>query len=92
MAIYGDKKHTSRESEATVSLSTIPRHAKFDKHNLATWTDKQLKACAQGLWCSIYQSECYGTHDLMELDAVQAELEKRGFEFREVKSLSIVKG
>jgi hypothetical protein len=62
-----------------------------NENNLKTWTVRQLKARATGLHGAIYQTECFGTHDMLELAAVEAELNSRGYEFSESKILSIRK-
>lgn len=64
---------------------------KYDPNNLATWTVKQLKDRALSCWSAVYQLDCFSSHDLLELEAVQAELEKRGYECQESKTLDIVK-
>lgn len=64
---------------------------KYDPNNLSTWTAKQLKDRAKACYCAVYQIDCFSSHDLLELEAVQAELEKRGYEFQESKTLDIVK-
>ena len=48
---------------------------------------KELQDWARGLCDGIFNVECYGTHDLLEYEAILAELERRGIEAREVKSL-----
>lgn len=64
---------------------------KYSETDLRTWSTQQLKKRATGLHCSIYQTECFSSHDMVELAAVEAELKRRGYEFEESKVLSIVK-
>lgn len=42
-------------------------------------TDQQLIETYTALHGSIYGMECFGSHDLLELDATGAELERRGY-------------
>ena len=55
------------------------------------WTDKQLIDDAKGLYSSIYVMDCYGMHDLIELDGITEELDRRGYEIQESKSINFVK-
>jgi hypothetical protein len=55
------------------------------------WTTQKLKKTAESLHSSIYQSECFSSHDLLEYEAVSAELERRGYEIHETKTLDIRK-
>ena len=64
---------------------------KRSETDLTTWTTNELKKHAVSLYGAIYQTGCYGAHDMVELMAVESELERRGYEFQESKSLSIVK-
>jgi hypothetical protein len=64
---------------------------KFDEYDTTTWTLKQLKKRAIGLHCAINICETYSTGDLHDYDAIKAELESRGYECQESKSLSIVR-
>jgi hypothetical protein len=52
-------------------------------------TDKELKDLYRGLYDSVYVSESSGTHDIHELEAVTAELVKRGFEFKQGRPLIV---
>ena len=54
-------------------------------------TDKELKELAVELWSSIYQTDCYGTKDLILYGLAYRELEKRGYEIKENKKLLIRK-
>ena len=85
---YWDKKNGYDAKEITF----IKEAPKFSETNLATWTLDQLKKRAIGLHSAIYQTECFGSQDMLELDAIEAELNHRGYEFQESKTLSIVKG
>jgi hypothetical protein len=64
---------------------------KRDENNLKTWTTRQLKARAMSLYCSIYQVECFSSGDIRDYEAIKAELESRGFEFQEFRSLNITR-
>jgi hypothetical protein len=55
------------------------------------WTDKELIANAEELHCSINTIECYGTKDLLWYEGICRELEKRGYEISEERSLKINK-
>jgi hypothetical protein len=59
--------------------------------HLEHWTTQKLKKTATGAFCSIFQLDCFSTHDLLLYDACAAELEKRGYSISENKSLSITK-
>lgn len=69
-----------------------PSKVKYNENNLETWTIRQLKARATSLHGAIYQTECFSSHDMVELQAIEAELNRRGYSFEESKTLSIVKG
>ena len=47
----------------------------------ADWDNKKLQGWAVDLDRSIYIDECYGTKDVMMLDGIMEELEKRGVEW-----------
>jgi hypothetical protein len=64
----------------------------MDINDLTTWPVRKLQSLATSLHSSIYQTECFSSHDLRDYEAVKTELESRGFEFQESKSLSITKG
>ena len=53
--------------------------------------DEQLIADAKGLFDSIYVVECYGSKDLMRLDATIGELERRGYTVVERTTLDFIK-
>lgn len=59
--------------------------------DLTKWTVRKLKQRAVGLYSSIYQSECFSSHDIRDLEAIEAELNSRGYVFNETKNLSIDK-
>jgi hypothetical protein len=65
---------------------------KRDENNLRTWTTRELKARAQSMFCSIYQTECFSSGDIRDYEAIKAELESRGYEFEETRSLNITRG
>lgn len=65
---------------------------KVDENNLATWPVRKLKARAIGLYSAIYQAECFSSGDLRDYDAIKFELQNRGYDFEETRSLSITKG
>jgi hypothetical protein len=54
-------------------------------------TDKELLAEAYGLFDTIYNVDCFSTKDLVLYDAFCGELEKRGYDINESKTLSIKK-
>jgi hypothetical protein len=51
-------------------------------------SDSELIGEAMALYDSIYVTECYGVKDILYLDAITAELEKRGYEVMEDKKLT----
>ena len=64
-----------------------------DLSNVA-WKDytlEELKAEAIGCWSAIYQNDCYGNRDLINLDGATAELEKRGYTLKETTTVKVVK-
>ena len=69
----------------------MAKKVKHNENKLSTWTVRQLKSQALSLHQIIYQLDCFGSHDMVELDAVEAELNRRGYEFAESKVLSIQK-
>jgi hypothetical protein len=62
---------------------------KRSETDLKTWTTRELKKRAQELFSAI-QTEAV-PHDLRELEAVEAELNSRGYLCMEKRTLSIVK-
>jgi hypothetical protein len=54
-------------------------------------SDRELKRRFISLWQSVYEFECYGVHDLIELEATAQELERRGYEITEVRKPKIQK-
>lgn len=52
--------------------------------------DKELIEMAEGLFDSVFVSECYGTHDLRNYEGVCFELEKRGYDVH-TKSVLVIK-
>jgi hypothetical protein len=46
-------------------------------------SDKELKNRYISLWENIYEFDCYGTHDLVELEALASELKRRGYDVGE---------
>ena len=69
----------------------MAKKIKRNENDLSTWNVRQLRARAISLHASIYQLECFSSHDMVELMAVEAELERRGYECNESKVLSIQK-
>lgn len=55
-------------------------------------TDKELINLVNGLFDSLYITECFGTKDMLLYEAGCRELEKRGYQVNETKKLSIEKG
>lgn len=49
-----------------------------DSPHYKDWTMKKLKSEAKSLHCCIYVSESYGPRDVITLDGILQELEKRG--------------
>jgi hypothetical protein len=72
-------------------IKEVNMKKKFNEYNLSTWSTQKLKKHAMGLWSAIYQADCFGSHDLLELQAVENELSVRGYQFQESKTLSIVR-
>ena len=54
-------------------------------------SDDQLKHLAIDLHDSIYNSQCYGTRDLIEHEAILDELDRRGYEIEEGSVLKFEK-
>jgi hypothetical protein len=54
-------------------------------------SDEELKRRFISLWQSVYEFECYGSHDLIELEVIAQELERRGYEITEVRKPRIRK-
>jgi hypothetical protein len=54
-------------------------------------SDEELIKNATELYCSINVVECYGTRDLLFLEWVLDELNRRGYKFIEEKSIKIEK-
>jgi len=48
-------------------------------------SDEELKNRYISLWESVFVVECFSSRDLMELEAIAQELEKRGYEVTETK-------
>lgn len=63
----------------------------FNETDLKTWTTIKLKKRAMSLYSAIYHTECFSSHDVNDFMAIESELESRGYEFKESKTLSIVK-
>ena len=51
----------------------------------------ELKKRARSVWEAIYITGCYGTNDLRELDALEAELYKRGYVLETHERVVVVK-
>jgi hypothetical protein len=54
-------------------------------------TDKQLIEEYKSLYESIYVIDCFGTKDLLLLQAIETELYNRKYEISEVKSVFVKK-
>jgi hypothetical protein len=67
-------------------MKGIQMKAKRSETDLTTWSTRELKKRVVGLY-SATQTEGCPAHDLLELEAVKAELTQRGYVFE--KSLSI---
>ena len=52
-------------------------------------TNEKLISETQGIYSTIHNFECYSVNDLTYLELLQRELENRGFELKEVKTLEI---
>lgn len=50
---------------------------------LEEMTDEELKRQFISLYESIYVSECFGSRDVLELEMIARELERRGYEITE---------
>ena len=59
--------------------------------NVKDMSDERLKNNARELYTSIYVVDCFGSRDLQLYEQVSEELADRGYEVKEVKSLSIEK-
>ena len=55
------------------------------------WTTQKLIKEAKSLHGSIYVVECYGLPDLNLYENIEDELNSRGYEFTETRTLSITK-
>lgn len=51
------------------------------------YSTKELKQQARTLYSMIYEVECYGTKDILQLQLIYKELEKRGVECVETTQL-----
>lgn len=49
-----------------------------DSYDYEDWTDEKLKEEASATSCLINEAQCYGSSDLLELQRLLMELEKRG--------------
>jgi|GEM_PF-3904202 len=47
-------------------------------------SDEELKNRYLALWDAIHVADCFGSRDLIEMEAIAQELEKRGYEVTEV--------
>jgi hypothetical protein len=54
-------------------------------------TDAELISMYRGLWQSVNIIECFGTSDLFNMKRALRELENRGYESKETKTVEIVK-
>jgi hypothetical protein len=55
-------------------------------------SDRELKNRFISLWQNIFEYECYShPHDLIELELIAQELERRGYEITEVRKPRIRK-
>lgn len=61
------------------------------EETLKTWRDEELIAEAKTLHGLIYITNCYGTKDMLVLELVSRELERRNYEVKEEKRLVITK-
>jgi len=46
---------------------------------LNEWEDEKLIRQAKSLYIDIFVIECFATHDLLEFEAIEDEIEKRGY-------------
>ena len=53
---------------------------KNDSPYFRDWSIKKLKEEARGYHDTVHVTQCYGTRDVMALDGILSELEKRGVE------------
>lgn len=56
------------------------------------WTTAKLKKTATSLYGSIYQAECFSSHDIHDYEAVVSELGDRGYEVHIQKAITFKKG
>ena len=63
------------------------------KDDTSKWNTsiEDLITRAKVLYSSIYVMDCFSSHDVREYESVVAELEARGYEVVEVKSIDIIK-
>jgi len=54
-------------------------------------SDEQLIELFKGLYEAIYVAECYGAADLVLIEAVAEELERRGYKIVERSEVEVVK-
>jgi hypothetical protein len=59
--------------------------------SLREMSDEELKNRYISLWESVYVLECYSSRDLIELEAIAQELERRGYEVTESRKPRIRK-
>ena len=53
--------------------------------SLEKMSDEELKNRYISLWESVFVVKCFSSRDLIELEAIAQELEKRGYEVTETK-------
>jgi len=58
---------------------------------LKSLSDEELKRRYVSLWESIFVVECFGSRDVIELEMLAQELERRGYEVGEVRKPRIRK-
>jgi hypothetical protein len=59
--------------------------------SLSEMSDEELKRRYVSLWESVFVVECFGSKDLLELEAIAQELENRGYEVTETRKPRIRK-
>jgi len=59
--------------------------------SLSEMSDEELKNRYISLWESIFVVECYGSRDLIDMEAIAQELERRGYQVTESRKPRIRK-
>lgn len=60
--------------------------------NVSKLSDKKLISLYKGLHNTIYVAECFGVNDIYLFELIEVELNNRGYNIKELSSVSITKG